>query len=98
MIELSQLKDQLWIPGFAERINKGETINAKTLTELNVFNFTPQVEDVSTSGDEYRFNIKLRKGGIGETVVFVNGIEAKRYTPELLKNNGGVYELVINKN
>ena len=98
VIELSQLKDQLWIPGLAERINKGETINAKTLTELNVFNFTPQVEDVSTSGDEYRFTIKLRKGGIGETVVFVNGIEAKRYKPDQLKNNGGVYELVINKN
>ncbi len=97
VIELSQLKDQLWIPGLAERINKGEIINAKTLTELNVFNFTPQVEDISTSGDEYRFTIKLRKGGIGETVVFVNGIEAKRYKPGQLKNNNGVYELVINK-
>ena len=98
VIELSQLKDQLWIPGLAERINKGETIHAKTLTELNVFNFTPQVEDVSTVGDEYRFNITPRKGGIGETVVFVNGIEAKRYKIGELKNNVGVYELVINKN
>ena len=98
VIELSQLKDQLWIPGLAERINKGETIHAKTLTELNVFNFTPQVEDVSTTSDEYRFNISPRKGGIGETVVFVNGIEAKRYTAGELKNNDGVYELVINKN
>ncbi|MBP6022750.1 beta-propeller domain-containing protein [Ferruginibacter sp.] len=98
VIELSQLKDQLWIPGLAERINRGEEIHAKTLTELNVFNFTPQVEDVSTTSDEYRFNISPRKGGIGETVVFVNGIEAKRYKAGELKNNAGVYELVINKN
>lgn len=97
VIELSQLKDQLWIPGLAERINKGEEILSKTLTELNVFNFTPQVEDVGTADDEYRFNISPRKGGIGETVVFVNGIEAKRYKAGELKNNAGVYELVINK-
>jgi WD40 repeat protein/uncharacterized caspase-like protein len=97
VIELSQVKDQLWVPGLAERINKGEAINAKTLKELNVFNLTPEVEDISTSTDEYRFTIKLRKGGIGETVVFVNAIEAKRYKPEQLKNNAGVYELVINK-
>lgn len=98
VIELSQLKDQLWIPGLAERINRGEEIHSKTLTELNVFNFTPQVEDVSTADDAYRFNISPRKGGIGETVVFVNGIEAKRYKAGELKNNAGVYELVINKN
>ncbi|HWR32365.1 MAG TPA: caspase family protein [Chitinophagaceae bacterium] len=97
IIELNQVKDQLWVPNLAERINKGETINAKTLSELNVFHLTPEVEESGTTYDEYHFKIKLQRGGLGETVVFVNGIEAKRYRPEQLKKDTAGYELIIKK-
>lgn len=97
IIELNQVKDQLWVPNLAERLNKGETINAKTLPELNVFHLTPEVEESGTTDDEYHFKIKLQRGGLGETVVFVNGIEAKRYKPGQLSKDSTGYELIISK-
>jgi len=97
VIELNQVKDQLWIPNLAERINKGETINAKSLSELNVFHLTPEVEEINSNNEAYLFKIKLQRGGLGETVVFVNGIEAKRYRPEQLAKNGSEYDLIIGK-
>ena len=97
VIELDQVKDQLWVPNLAERIMKGETINAKTLDELNICGLTPEVEDASSRPDEYYFKIKPRRGGMGETVLLVNGIEARRYKSSELKKNGEFYDLIINK-
>jgi len=97
IVELDQVKDQLWVPNLAERINDGESINAKKLSDLNICNLTPEVEDISSKEGEYHFTIKARQGGLGETVVLVNGIEAKRYKPTALMMNGGNYELIIQK-
>ena len=97
VIELDQVKDQLWVPDLAERINKGETINSKKLTELNIFHLIPVVEDISIPGGPFRFKIRPQSGGLGETIVLVNGIEAGRYQPSQLKKTNNEYELVINK-
>ena len=97
VIELEQVKDQLWVPDLAERIMKGETINAKTLDELNICGLTPEVEDASTKPDEYYFKIKPRRGGLGETVLLINGIEVRRFKAAELPRNGDVYDLIINK-
>ncbi len=97
IIGLDQVKDQLWVPNLAERIMKGDSINAKTLDELNLCGLTPEVEDLSFKADEYYFKIFPRRGGLGETVLYLNGIEVKRYKPTELKNNGGTYELKIKK-
>ena len=97
IIELDQVKDQLWVPNLAERIMKGDSINAKKLTELNICGLTPEVEDHSSNSNEYRFKILPRRGGLGETVLYVNGIEAKRYKKERLQKNVGVYELLVKK-
>ncbi len=98
VIELNQVKDQLWIPNLAERIMKGETINAKSLEELNICGLTPEVEDASSKADEYYFKITPRRGGLGETILSVNGNPTKTYKPGQLKKNGGNYELIIKKN
>ncbi|MFZ4771184.1 MAG: caspase family protein, partial [Ferruginibacter sp.] len=97
VVNLEQVKDQLWVPNLAERIIKGETINAKKLQELNICGFTPEVEKVRGNGEEYYFKIKPRRGGLGETVLLVNGIEARRYKSSELKKNGEFYDLIINK-
>lgn len=97
VIDLDQVKDQLWVPNLAERIMKGETINAKTLDELNICGLTPEVEDATDKAGEYHFKIKPRRGGLGETVLLVNGIEARRYKTTDLKKNGDFFNLVINK-
>lgn len=97
VIGLDQVKDQLWIPGLTGRINMGDSIDAVNLDSLNICGLTPLVQDISL-GDEYHFKILPRRGGIGETVLSVNGIEAKRYNPEQIKTETGGYELVIKKN
>lgn len=97
VIGLDQVKDQLWVPGLVQRIMTGDSINAKTLDDLGICGLTPLVEEAGSNNTEYRFTIKSRRGGLGETVVYVNGIEARRYQPGELKNNAGNFELVIAK-
>lgn len=97
VVELSQVKDQLWVPELAERINKGETINAKKLDELDVFQQVPLVEEIPAGEDLYHFSIKPQRGGLGETIVYINGIEAFRYQPAQLTKTGEGYELVLRK-
>jgi WD40 repeat protein/uncharacterized caspase-like protein len=94
-IALDQVKGDLWEPGLAERINNGETIKAKTLDQLDVCGLIPEVEATGNSTDEFQFKVTPRNGGLGETVLFVNGIEARRYKrEELISNN---YEVIIKK-
>jgi WD40 repeat protein/uncharacterized caspase-like protein len=97
IVDLDQVKDQLWVPGLAERIMKGDTINAKTLDQLGICGLTPEIENGSTKTNEFFFKIRPRRGGLGETALLVNGIEAKRYKPGELKKNGDDYELRVRK-
>ncbi|HMK27270.1 MAG TPA: caspase family protein [Chitinophagaceae bacterium] len=94
-ITLDQVKGDLWEPGLVERINNGEPIKAKTLDQLDVCGLIPEVEATGNSTKEFQFKVTPRKGGLGETVLFVNGIEARRFkTEELIRNN---YEVNIKK-
>ncbi len=97
VVNLEQVKDQLWVPNLAERIIAGETVNARKLADMNICGFTPEVINTSTDADTYRFKIQPRSGGLGETVLLVNGIEAKRYPINTLKKIGNAYELVVPK-
>lgn len=96
IIELDQVKDQLWVPNLAERIIKGESITSKTLTELNICGLTPQIENRS-GATGYHFIITPRRGGLGETVLLVNGIEVRRYAADQLTKKENAYELKVNK-
>jgi len=96
IIELSQVKDQLWVPGLAERIMAGYKINAVTLDQLNVCNKAPLIEDGSTDS-LYRFRIVPKSGGIGKTVVGLNGYEYKEFEKKDLFKNGNIYEIRIPK-
>lgn len=97
VVNLEQVKDQLWVPNLAGRIIAGEIVNAKKLADMNICGVTPEVINTSTEADAYRFKIQPRSGGLGETVLLVNGIEAKRYPVSTLKKTGNAYELVVQK-
>lgn len=97
IIELDQVKDQLWVPGLAERIMTGDSINARTTADLSICGLTPQVEEAGSTADNYRYRIIPRRGGLGSTVLFVNGIEVKRYTPAQLQKKEQEYELTVPK-
>lgn len=98
VIELESVKDQLWVPNLAERISTNDPVNGKTLAELNLCGLTPVVENMaSTTNEEYKFKITPRRGGLGDMVLMVNGIEAKRYkTADLVKTDNG-YELLVKR-
>ncbi len=97
MITLEQVKDSLWVPYLAERINNNDIINAPSLEELNICNRTPEIEILSSMDDEYKFAITPRGGGLGETVVSINGTKTKPFKPEELEKKGDSYELTIKK-
>ena len=96
-IALSQVKDQLWVPKLSERINNGETINAKTLNEIEICGLTPLVEEVNDDTAGYHFTIRPRRGGLGNVSLSVNGVIADTRQPDTLNMKGGVYELRITK-
>lgn len=98
IIELDQVKDQLWVPDLAERINNGDTIHSKTLKDINICDLTPLVQDTIATGEAYQFYIIPRKGGLGEIILMVNGIEVKRYKPEELTKDANRFRLHVNKN
>jgi len=95
VIGLDQVKDQLWVPNLAERIMKGDSINAKKLSDLDICGLIPRVEKEDKSG--YHFMITPQRGGLGETVIYVNGIEEKRYSPSQLTKTGSGYELNLDE-
>ena len=98
IISLAQVKDPLWMPGLAERLNKGDTIEAKSLEELNIFGGAiPEIEVSKDADNEGRFSIKPGRDSLGEIILFVNKIEARRYKKEQLISNNGLYELNIKK-
>jgi FOG: WD40 repeat len=97
VIELDQVKDQLWTPGLAGRIIKGDSINALKLADLNICGLTPQVKERAGNNDEYHFQVTPRRGGLGETALYLNGIEIRRYARSQLKQNGGSYDIVFKK-
>lgn len=95
VIGLDQLKDQLWVPNLAERIMKGDSINAPQLSNLNICGLTPMVEKIEAAGYDYHYTITPRRGGLGETVLYVNGIEVTRYKrSQLIKTDAG-FKLVV---
>lgn len=96
VIELDQVKDQLWVPNLAERIMKGEEINSPKLSDLDLCDLIPTVEELEHGKDgAYQFRITPRRGGLGQTVVFVNGIEVKRLEVNQLVPSGNDYLLVL---
>ena len=95
VIGLDQVKDQLWVPNLAERIMKGDSINAKKLSDLDICGLIPHVEKEDKSG--YHFIITPQRGGLGETVVYVNGIEEKRYKPKQLTKTATRYKLDLDE-
>ncbi len=97
IIELEQVKDQLWVPGLAERLMKGETVHAKKIAELDICGFSPVTEEKTATAGTRHFTITPGKGGLGNVQLLVNGIEVKTFAASQLKKKDNAYELIISK-
>ncbi len=96
IIELEQVKDKLWVPDLAERLLKQEKIQVPGLDALSICEISPLVQLQPTATQPYRYIIKPRKGGLGETLVLLNRIEIKRLPKTQLKPAGSGFELLLN--
>jgi WD40 repeat protein len=105
VIDLAQVKDSLWVPGLAEKIMSGDPIlindhPAPKLSELNICELTPLIDELE-NGDKglFRYLITPRKGGLGETDVYINGNLTYVFKPEQLEKkreqNNDIYYLSI---
>ena len=105
VIDLAQVKDSLWVPGLAEKIMSGEPIlindhPAPKLNDLNICELTPLIDELE-NGDKglFRYRITPRKGGLGETEVYINGNLTYVFKPEQLEKkrekNLDIYYLSI---
>jgi len=104
-IDLSQVKDSLWVPGLVEKIMNKEEIRihdrpAPKLRDLNICELTPVIEPLDDGGQGlFRYRIIPRNGGLGETEVYINGNLTYKFQPEQLEKkreqNKDIYYLSI---
>ena len=97
VIDLEQVKESLWVPSLAERINKGEIINDAKLKDLSICGLMPQITSRGSEQDGYSFTIKSGHGGLGKTTLLINGNPTKDYETENLKKIPEGYELRVDK-
>ena len=90
VIGLDQVKDDLWVPNLATRIMNGETIQQKSLAELNICNNVPLIM-LKESATEYQFIITPQRGGLGDIIVSINGMETQTLQKEDLTQEVNSY-------
>ncbi len=93
VIGLDQFKERLWVPQLAGRIIGKDSIYTPGIDKLNICGFTPQVQPYKESRTGWDFEIKPGSGGLGETVVSVNGVEVKRVPAAMLTKTGSSFLL-----
>ena len=95
VIGLDQFKDRLWVPGLAGRIISKEEIYTPGIDKLKICGYTPRVQLPRDASSLWEYLVEPGDGGLGETVVYVNGIEVKRFRPDQLRRSGRSYVLKL---
>jgi len=90
IIELSQLKDALYVPGLVEKIMSGQPIQYPKLSELEICGTLPLIEKVKDS--LYHYIIIPRKLGLKRVELYINGKRVMSKKPEELKKVEEYYE------
>lgn len=96
LIGLDQVKEPLWEPGLASKIMNGDELEAKKLSDLDICGLTPLVSTTENE-KEYIYSITPRKGGLGESIIYVNNIAINSYDSAQLTKTGNRHELRVNK-
>jgi WD40 repeat protein len=97
--DLEQFKDLSWEPGLVSKLtgSNSEPITAKKISEINICNFTPQVEEKGLYNGYYRYQVKPRQGGIGEIQVYVNNKLVETYKPASFPVKSNIYQVAISQ-
>ncbi len=90
IIELSQLKDALYVPGLVEKIMSGQPILYPKLSELEICGTLPLIEKMEDA--PYHYTITPRKLGLKRVELYVNGKRVMMKSPEELNKKEEHYE------
>jgi WD40 repeat protein len=93
IIDLDQMKDALYVPGLVEKINKDEDINYPKLSELNICNALPLVEEQNNAA--YSYKITQRNLKLDHIEVYINNKLIYNFEMSQLKKQGNDYFLII---
>ncbi len=97
VLDLEQFKGLAWEPGLVSKqngINK-EPVSAKKISEIDICNYTPIVEEKEGGDSNYHFQIIPRNGGISEAQLYVNNKLIKTYALSDLQKNSGSYFVTV---
>lgn len=99
VIALDQFKDLSWQPGLVSRIMgvTKEPITAKKISDIQICNVTPFVQQMGLNNGRYEFQIFPKDGGVGMVQLFVNGKMRGEYPANTLPKNNSAYYLGINE-
>jgi WD40 repeat protein len=78
IIDLAQMKDALYVPGLVEKIMSGQEINDPRLSELDICDALPLVEEEKTAETPYSYKITQRRLAIKHVELYIN--DKKIYT------------------
>lgn len=97
--DLEQFKDLSWEPGLVSKLmgTNSEPITAKKISEINICEYTPVVEEKGFSNGYYRYHVMPRKGGIGEIQIFVNSKLIESYSPASLHLKNNSYQVAVSE-
>ena len=99
VIALDQFKDLSWQPGLVSRIMgvTKEPITAKKISDIQICNVTPFVQQMGLNNGRYEFQIFPKDGGVGMVQLYVNGKMRGEYAASSLPKNNSAYYLGINE-
>ncbi|MGZ3823201.1 MAG: caspase family protein, partial [Mucilaginibacter sp.] len=97
LITLDQLREITWEDGLVAKLTGADkqAIVAKKLNDIELCGVTPLVEKVVSTGRNYRYKIVPQKGGLGQVLLWVNGVNIRTYRPNELIHHLNYYELLI---
>jgi hypothetical protein len=73
IIELSQVKDAMYVPGLAKMIVAGEDINYKGINDIDICGSLPLVQLLSENKENWNFKLKCRLWPINRVELKIDG-------------------------
>jgi WD40 repeat protein len=94
IIELNQVKNALYVPNLVNRIMRGDEINYPKLSELNICDLFPEIEQIESTRD-YQYKITQRGSPVEFIEVYINDKKVYRIPASELKKEGNIYLLQL---
>jgi WD40 repeat protein len=93
IIDLTQMKDALYVPRLVDKIINGQDINYPKLEDLDICGTLPLIERVENEKLNYNYKITPRKLGLEYVEVYVNAKKIYTFNASELPFENGYYSL-----